>query len=210
MIRAKLRVSSAITAHEAVEYFKNIQGQGTKQQQDVARYGLALSLVADSQIGEGKKLLQQLIAEYPYQSHFVNALAKAEMDQHNYPKAMEIYASAREHFPENMAIRLGYVQALLITHKPEPARRLLEEIIHGTVTPGIYESLAQAYSGLGDEAESHRYLAEAYYADGQTRMAVTHLKLARKLSIGNFYLNAVIDERMRQFTEEEKESRQEK
>jgi len=208
LIRAKLRVSSARSPGEAVAYFRTVAGQGTKQQQDVSRYGLAISLVANGQIGEGKKLLQDLVAEFPHQSHFINALAKAEMDQRNYPKALETYAEARERFPESSAIRLGYVQALLLTHKPEPARRLLEEMIHGTVAPETYESLAQAYSQLGNEAESHRYLAEAYYTDGQTRTAITHLKLARKLSADDFYLNAVIDERMRQFMEEEKERRE--
>jgi predicted Zn-dependent protease len=168
---------------------------------------LALALVADSQYAEGKKLLQDLAAAYPNQSHFVNALAKIEMDQHNYPKAMEIYSAARERFPENMAVKLYYVQALLAMRKPEPARRLLEELLHGIVNPDLYESLAQAYSQLGNEAESHRYLAEAYYADGQTRMAVTHLKLARKLSGDDFYLNSVIDERMHKFMDEEKDKR---
>jgi predicted Zn-dependent protease len=207
LIRAKLRVSVAQTPREAISYFRMMQNQGTAQQQDVTRYGLALALVADSQYAEGKKLLQDLAAAYPNQSHFVNALAKIEMDQHNYPKAMEIYSAARERFPENMAVKLYYVQALLAMRKPEPARRLLEELLHGIVNPDLYESLAQAYSQLGNEAESHRYLAEAYYADGQTRMAVTHLKLARKLSGDDFYLNSVIDERMHKFMDEEKDKR---
>jgi len=210
LIRAKLRVSAAASPREAVEYFKPLTGQGTQQRQDVARYGLALALLADSQAAEGKKILRALADEYPNQSHFINALAKAEMDQHNYPKAMEIYEAARERFPANEAIRLSYVQALLVVHKPEPARRLLEEMIHRVATPDNYEMLAQAYSQLGDEAESHRYLAEAYYADGQTRTALLHLRLARKYAGPNFYLNAVIDDRMRKFNDEEKERRNEK
>jgi len=210
LVRAKLRVTSARTPREAVDYFRSLINQGTPQQRDVSRYGLGLALAADSKIDEGKKLLQTLVADYPNQSHFVNALAKMEMDSHNYPKAMDIYTAARERFPANEAIRLNYVQALLVMHKPEPARRLLEEVIHGAVTPEMYEMLAQAYSQQGDEAESHRYLAEAYYADGQTRTALLHLKLARKLSNDNFYLNAVIDDRLRKFSDEEKERRNEK
>ena len=84
----------------------------------------------------------------------------------------------------------------------------MEELLHGTVTPDLYEMLAQAYSGLGNEAESHRYLGEAYYADGQTKTAILHMKLARKYSGHNYYLNSVIDERLRKFTEEEKERRE--
>ncbi len=210
LIRAKLRVKSVRNPREAVNYFRIAANQGTKQQQDVSRYGLGLALVADNQVEEGKKLLQQLTLEYPDRSHFVNALAKAEMEQRNYAKALEMFAAARDRFPENNAIRLSYIQALLSTHKPEPARRLLEGMIHGIVSPEVYELLAQAYSGLGNEAESHRYLAEAYYADGQTRTAILQMKLARKVSGNNFYLNAVIDERLHKFLEEEKERRDEK
>ena len=206
VIRAKIRVQFIRNPKEAIGYFQGIYNQGTKQQQDVARYGLALALVADNRADEGIKLLQELTAEYPYQSHFINALAKAEMDRQNVAKAMEVFAKAREKFPDNTAIRLNYISALLLVNKPEPARQLLEEMIHRIATPDIYELLAKAYSGLGNEAESHRYLGEAYYADGQTNVAVLHMKLARKYSgNNNFYLNSVIDERLRKFTEEEKE-----
>ncbi|MFM8330814.1 MAG: M48 family peptidase, partial [Candidatus Methylumidiphilus sp.] len=115
-----------------------------------------------------------------------------------------------ERFPDNTAIKQNYIDALLATQKAEPARRLLEDMIHGVVTPETYESLAQAYSQLGDEAESHRYLAEAYYADGQNRTAIMHLRLARKLAGDNFYLNAIIDERLHTFVEDEKDRRKNK
>lgn len=208
LIRAKLRVQTSRSPKEAVGYFHAIYNQGTKQQQDVTRYGLALAWVADNHAEEGIKLLRELTEEYPYQSHFLNALAKSEMDRGDVNKAMEVFAIARERFPGNDAIRLNYAKALLVLKKPEPARRLLEELLHGTVTPDLYEMLAQAYSGLGNEAESHRYLGEAYYADGQTNTAILHMKLARKYAGHNFYLNSVLDERLRKFTEEEKERRE--
>jgi len=205
LIRAKLRVTASPTPRDAVNYFKAVLHNGTKLQQDVSRYGLGLALVADNQAEEGKRLLRELAEEYPDQSHFINAWAKAEQDTHNYPKAMEIYAAARERFPGNTAIRLNYIDALMVAHKPDTARRLLEEMIHGVVAPETYEKLAQAYSELGNEAESHRFLAEAYYADGQTRTAIMQMRLARRYADNNFYLNAVIDERLRKFAEDEKE-----
>jgi len=205
LIRAKLRVHSLKNPKEAIGYFHGLYNQGTKQQQAVTRYGLALALVADHRAEEGIKLLQELQAEYPNQSHFINALAKTEMDRNNVAKAMETFALARDRFPGNDAIRLNYAQALLTDKKPEQARNLIVEILQQTVTPDIYEMLAKAYSGLGNEAESHRYLGEAYYADGQTNVAILHMKLARKYSGNNYYLNSVIDDRLRKFSDEEKE-----
>ena len=210
LIRAKLHVLTAYSPGDAVRYFRGILHQGTQQQQDVSRYGLGLALVADGKAEEGKGLLKELTEEYPHQSHFINALAKSEQDSHNYSKAMEVYAMARERFPENRAIRLNYIEALLVAHKAEPARRLLEEMIQGIVEPETFEMLAQAYSELGNEAESHRYLAEAYYADGQTRVAIMQMRLARRFTENNFYLNAVIDARLNKFMEEEKDRKKEK
>ena len=207
LIRAKLRVLINRNPKETLGYFHGAYGQGTKQQRDVTRYGLALTLVADNRPDEGIKILEELTAEYPNQSHFINAWAKAEMDRHNINRAMELFATARERFPNNAAIRFNYAQGLLSANKPELARRLLEEMIHGMVTPEIYEMLAKAYSGVGNEGESHRYLGEAYYADGQTNTAILHMKLARKYSGNNFYLNSVIDDRLQKFIDEEKERR---
>lgn len=207
LIRAKLRVKALQGTPGLSDYFSNRVKGGTKPQQDATRYGLALALVVENRIEEGKRILQQLALEYPYQSHFIHALANVETDQRNYPKAMELFKSAYEKFPENEAIRVDYVKALLLTNKPEPARRLLEEMLQGPPNPDIYELLGQAYSALHNEAESHRYLAEAYYADGQTNVAILQMKLARRFSRGDFYLNSVIDDRLRKFTEEEKERR---
>ncbi|MFM8330765.1 MAG: tetratricopeptide repeat protein, partial [Candidatus Methylumidiphilus sp.] len=67
----------------------------------------------------------------------------------NYPKAMEIFAAARERFPDNTAIKQNYIDALLATQKAEPARRLLEDMIHGVVTPETYESLCCRGSARG-------------------------------------------------------------
>jgi predicted Zn-dependent protease len=61
---------------------------------------------------------------------------------------------------------------------------------------------------LGNEADSHRYLAEHYYAQGQTRAAILQLKLAQKSPGRNFQTDSAIEERLKEFLEEEKEQRE--
>lgn len=211
LIRAKLRVQSADNPRAALDFFKAVVDHGTLQQQDVARYGLALSLIANSQVDEGKKILQQLAARYPDQSHFINALARTEMDQNNFAKALQLYQTAWDRFPESPAVTLNYIKALTFTHHYEQARKmLLDYSRHNAATPEVSNLLAQCYSGLGNEAESHRYLAEYYYANGQTRAAILQLRIARNSAGKNFYVNAVIDERLRQLRAEEQEQQEKK
>ncbi|QSA98523.1 M48 family metalloprotease [Methylococcus sp. EFPC2] len=211
LIRAKLRVQVARSPREALDYFKAVSGQGTAQQQEVAQYGLALALVADGQFGQGKQILQQLASRHVELPNFINALARAEYELKNYNAAFRLYETALQRFPGNQAVTLNYIKALLATNRAKEARALLQDYAqHETPTAEIYELLAQAYGALGQEAESHRYLAEHYYASGQTRAAILQLRIARNFAGDSFYINAVIDERLKQFMEEEAERKKEK
>lgn len=208
IIRAKLRVQTAANPREALSYFRSIGNQGTNQQRDVALYGLALAMIANAQPEEGKQILQKLASQYPEESYFINAMAKTEFDQRGYADALRLYETATERFPGNRAVMLNYTKALLATGRFGLARQLLQDYTRNqTTTPEVYNLLAQSYSGLGQEAESHRYLAEYYYASGQTRAAILQLRIARKSAGDNFYINAVIDERLKQFLAEEDERR---
>lgn len=206
IVRAKLRVQTAANPREALDYFRAIGNQGTRQQQDVALYGLGLALIANGRSEEGMQLLKKLANQYPDESYFINAVAKAEFDQRHYTDALRLYETAKERFPGNRAVMLNYIKALLATGRFAPARQYLHDYTRNqTVTPEVYNLLAQSYSGLGQEAESHRYLAEYYYASGQTRAAILQLRIARRSAGDNFYVNAVIDERLKQFLAEEDE-----
>jgi len=208
LVRAKLRVQTAARPQDALNYFKAVSGQGTKLQQDVSAYGLALALIANARAGDAKPILQRLMEAYPDQPHFANALASAEREAKNYPRAIQLYESALQRFPENRALTLSYVRALLTTGKAQQARKLLQEHArHHPPTPEVYSLIAQAYSQLGNDAESHRYVAESYYASGQNRAAILQLRLAKKTAGDNFYLNSVIDERLKQLLAEEEERR---
>jgi predicted Zn-dependent protease len=208
IIRAKLHAQTARNPRESVDYFTAIADVGTAQQQDVARYGLALALIAQGKIALGRPMLQELIQRHPEQSQFYNALANAEREAKDYPAALATYEEALRRFPGNRAISLNYAQTLVRAGKPAEARKRLQEyLLRFPATPEVYELLAQTHSQLGNEAESHRYLAEAYYADGQTRNAILHLKLAQKAPGRDFQTDSALEERIKELLEEQQEER---
>ena len=206
LIRAKLRAQTSSTPAEAIAYFKAISNQGTSQQRDVTQYGLAMAMLANSKPGEARPILQSLALKYPNQSQFLTGLAQVELDAHQWDRAAQLYEMGLQRFPENRTISLGYTRMLLSLKHPDKAHRLLQNYRrHHDETPDVYNLLAETYSQLGNEAESHRYLAEYYYASGQTRAAILQLRIARRSAGDNYYINAVIDERLRQFMQEEAE-----
>jgi predicted Zn-dependent protease len=60
---------------------------------------------------------------------------------------------------------------------------------------------------LNQPAESNRYLAEYYYASGQTKDAILQIKLAQKSKGLNLQLSAILNERLNFFINEEEARR---
>jgi predicted Zn-dependent protease len=211
IVKAKLRVQTNPNPRSAIDYFKVMGGQGTRVQQDVNSYGLALAFIRSNRYDEAKAILQRLVAAYPNQSQFVNALAETEMEMKNFGKALQLYDGALQRFPDNRALTLNFIRALLLAEKPKEARKLLNDYTrHHPATPEVHELMARAYSEMGNDAESHRYVAEAYYAAGQTRSAILQMQMAKKLAGDNFYLHAVVDERLSAWRAEERDRREDR
>lgn len=211
IIRAKLRAQMGGDPNEAAQYFKALLRQGTEQQQDVARYGLALVQLNQSKSAEAIDTLLRLTRKYPNQSHFLNALAQAHVSAGHYNDALALYNQALTRFPGSRALTIEASQTQLLAGKPEQARRLLTDFLrHNAATPQINQMLAQAYTKLGSEAEGHRFMAEYYYQTGQNRAAILQLKLARQTAKNNFYLSTMIEQRLSELLAEERMRREER
>ena len=78
-----------------------------------------------------------------------------------------------------------------------------------TGCPGYYQLLAQAQQALGDTGTAHLSMAEFYYQNGQTGLAVEQLKQARRLSL-SFYLASRVEARLLQLETELREEKADK
>ena len=205
LIKAKIRVLAEKNPAQAIKHFSALLHQGTADQQAASQYGLALAQMAHRNFSLARNQIQSLIQRYPRISHFANALAKTESESKNYDMALKHYAKAMDEFPNNDAITLDYVQTLLKARNPGKAQKIISHY-NRTHAPNLltYELLAQAYGDLGKKAESHRYVAEYYYLNGNTHAAIVQTKIALKNTKGSFYLNAILEERLKKFIKEEK------
>jgi beta-barrel assembly-enhancing protease len=205
LTKAKLRVLTTKNDNDLLNYFKSMENQGTPQQRAAAHYGIGLSLFKKQHFKKAQKIFTQLYQEFPHQYHYLTGLARIAFETRDYSQALALFKKARQRFPSNRAIELEYISILLKTGHAEQARSLLQAMVQKQKqqNPIIYRLLAQAYAEQGQQAEAHRYMAEYYYAAGNTEQAITQAKLARESKKVNFYLGAILDERLNFFISEE-------
>jgi predicted Zn-dependent protease len=206
LTRAKLRVLTSNSERDLLNYFKAQQSQGTVEQRAVGDYGMGLLHLKNQRFKEAEAIFRRLTAAYPMQRQYLAALARTALDSNNYRQALELFNAALQKFPGNDAVKIEYATTLLKAGQPEQAHQVLQTLTETTrALPLYFELLAQSYGALKQDAESHRYMAEYYYLTGQTKAALTQIKLAQQSRDVNFYLNAILDERLRFFEDEELE-----
>ena len=208
LTKAKIRVLTTTDTAEAHKYFQSRLTQGTTEQRTVARYGMGLIALNGQKYKEAEAIFQSLTKEYPEQPQYTAALARTALDSRNYNTALARYQKLVEQFPDNAAIKLEYITSLLKAGKTEQARKNLYSLNPETQQQPVYwQLMAQVYSNLNQPAESHRYLAEYYYAMGQTKDAILQIRLAQESKGLNFQLSSILSERLNFFLTQEQEAR---
>jgi beta-barrel assembly-enhancing protease len=208
LTKAKIRIISDTDTAAVNEYFQIRLRQGTTEQRAVARYGMGLIALKGEKYKEAESVFQALSHEYPEQPQYAIALAHTAMDAKNFNAAFNRYQKLIEQFPDNTAIKLEYISSLLKSGKTEQARNNLHALNPETQQLPIYwQLLAQVYSNLNQPAESHRYLAEYYYAMGQTKDAILQISLAQESKGLNFQLSSILSERLKFFLSQEQEAK---
>ncbi|MDT8407188.1 MAG: M48 family metalloprotease [Methylococcales bacterium] len=199
LAQAKLRVMTADSIKTVQAYFNNRLSLGTDLQKAVTRYGLALALLEAQDFSRAETLLQALTEHYPF-AQFANAYASSALKQQRFDTALQrLQTSLRQH-PGHLALTLSYIEALLAAGKPDVARQQLLAVDADRLNKShYYQLLARIYGDLKQPAESHRYMAEYYYASGQTQAAIMQIRLAQKAPDIDFYLASILSERLTAF-----------
>ena len=204
LIKAKLRVIGSNANAENAKYFQSRLTQGTAEQRTVAQYGSGLVALKSQKYQDAEAIFQNLVKQYPNQSHFVSALARTALEAKNYRVALERFRNLTGQFPESEATKLEYITALVRAGEPELAKKNLLDLPYKTHRlPVYYELLAQVYGDLKQPAESHRYLAEYYYAMGQVQDAIAQIRLAQRSKDLDGHLSAILRERLGFFINEQ-------
>ena len=182
LIKTKLQVLLANDSNDVKSILQARLTQGLPEQRTVAQYGLGLLALKTQNFTEAEMTFQNLTKSFPEQSHYAAALARVALESSNYKLALNRYQKLTTQFSENDAIKLEYVRALLKAGEPKTAKNVLQTVSFKTQKLPIFsEILAQIYGDLNQPAESHRYLADYYFAMGATQQAILQIRLAQQI-----------------------------
>lgn len=206
LTKAKLFALTSSNKDAAIKHFSTLEQQGTAEQRAIARYGTGLVYLQNLQYPAAGEIFQKLLEQYPNQPQYIAALARTAMESRDYNKANELFARATQSFPSNDAIKIEYTRCLLKSGKPEQAKQILRSLPDDQKERAFYfELLAQIYADMHQSGESHRYMAEYYYASGQTEDAILQIRLATQEKNLSHQLQAILAERLNFFLSEEEE-----
>lgn len=203
LIKAKLRTASAMSAEDLIAYFTNRLSLGTLEQKAAMQYGLALSYAKQERYQIAQSILHKLIINFPQQEQYLNASAYLLTLEGNTEKAKKAYASLEKRYPTNDQYKFASAALLIKSNQSAQALQLLKAIpYHRQNSPAYFLGLAKTYEKLGNQLNFHRYMAEYHYTIGQTLQAILQVKLAQKAKNNNFYLSAILEDRLTFFSNE--------
>ena len=197
LVREALRVKTFSTPDKAIKYFRSGLEEGRHLNKEAFEYGYALALAAGHQDRKAREVITELLKQRPEQTEYI--LAQAQILQHSgeQTKALDSLAMANQLMPDNYPIAVAYVEDLLDSDKANEAKQVVSKI--RSLRPNdarLFRLLSRCEEQMGNTAQSHRSLAEAYVAEGQLEAAVQQLEIAKKSDDKqDFYLTSQIESR---------------
>jgi len=199
LMRERLRVLMSDDVHDLVQNYAETIMSGRSVNITASKYGYSLALAASGKHLRAKEILQDLIKNDSDRLTYQLALAKVEISLDSLSTALKIYKANQEIYPDDQALTLNQVKALLKAHLPKEAERLLNrQIDFGMRSPELYKLLSQANADMGQRSQSHQWMAEYYYVSGHLSLAADQLYSAMKAAGNNEYQLAKISARLNQ------------
>jgi predicted Zn-dependent protease len=212
LIREALRVRHFKNPVDAVKHFKSGLKEGRYLNKEAHQYGYALALAANHEYLKAHKMISDLLKKRPAQIDYLLADAEITKQMGDRTKALESLATANMLMPDNYPLAVNYTENLLEADKAQEAKKVAERMRNLRPNDArLFRLLGKAEEALGNTAESHRLLAEAYVANGRLEAAVQQLLIARKSDDkSDFYLTSQIESRLHELERAVAERKKEK
>lgn len=198
LMREKLRVMTTDSLSDlTADYHEKLDKDGDDA--DITRYGYVRALIRANNHTQARKALMPLVEKDEDRLTYQLALADIEMAVGNTSAALAIYDDFQRLYPDDQALSMKQVEALLRVGQSRKAANILQRQLDvGESSRELYRLLAKAHEKMGNKSESHMWLAESYYHSGQLAAAADQLRIAADFARGNEFQRAKISSRLRE------------
>ncbi|MDT8371292.1 MAG: M48 family metalloprotease [Gammaproteobacteria bacterium] len=199
LMREKVRVLTTDNLDQLIRYYEGALKSGNAVNESATRYGYSLALLAAGNTTKARQVLQPLIDADDDRLSYQLALAKIEIAVGRLSAALDIYERNQRLYPDDQALSLEQVAALIQANNPKKATDLLlRQLELGNSSRRLYQQLARTTGDMGQKSESHLWFAEYYYASGRLNQAADQLRIAAGYAKDNDYQLAKISSRLRE------------
>lgn len=199
LMREKVRVMTSANLRELIKTYEDKLKENTAEDESVTRYGYALALLKNSNYTQARDEINDLIDMDDNQLSYHLVLADIEIALGRMDAALAIYSDFQRVYPDDWALSIKQVQALLRANQPRKAIVILQRQLDvGESSADLYRLLAKAYGDMGQKSKSHVWLAEHYHSSGQLMQAADQLRIAADYARGDEFELAKISSRLRQ------------
>lgn len=202
-IRAKLMVKHEGPESELQQRFRRtIERTDDREDEMVARYGLARLLLADGDVEQAAEIAAPLHSTLDDYTAVAILAADIERTRGLPEAAAERLKTLMELYPDDPHLTALYVEALLEAGRPRDATDAARKQLRTTQAPQLQRWLAEAESARGRDVEMHLAMAEFYHLNGQLAAAVDQLEQAERRNDLDFYQRNRIEARLQTLQEE--------
>jgi predicted Zn-dependent protease len=197
LMRSRIRVKATETPQLAVKRFKG-EVEGESQAPDASRYGLALSYLEAQQFELARAALAPLLEKDPKRLTYLLMATDIDVAAGAYKPALEALTALLSQHPNSHPLTIRYAEALMKSGKHELCAQVLERYSRQRSNDDYVWYLLAEVNGLaGNILGVHEARAEYFILNGYYDGAQIQLRNALKLSEGNAYRTALLQERIK-------------
>jgi len=146
-----------------IEYFSDIIKRKSYVFKQAAKYGLALSYLANEQFEPALKLIDGLLDKDPDNLFYLDTYTDIAIEMNQHQRAIDKLSAQIVHAPYNPVLTLNLANVLIKTENFDRATSLLKDYL--LINPDnllAYELLSDAYRSSEQKLEMHQVKAELY------------------------------------------------
>lgn len=197
LMRSRVRVDAEETPQIAARMFKSELDKEPRYP-DAIRYGWALALTKASQFDAARAALAPLLEKEPERITYQIMRADIEIAAERYKAALDILEEQRQKHPDHYPLIIRHAEALMKAGRYQQCAEMLDRYSRKRSNDDYVWYLLAEVNGLaGNILGVHEARAEYFILNGVYDRAQIQLRNALKLTQGNSYRTALIEERLK-------------